>query len=163
MGYRVCSGHSDTQISTDIIFDRQSFILPFLEDIRNAKKSIRIVSPFVKEGRVEWLMNAIRESSHPSKLTVVTRPCNAFRGKSSSDAFQAIQHLRECGATVFCKDAIHQKFAVIDEKIVWYGSINLLSFGSSQESIIRIVSGSVARTLTGSVGFADTKKSRDRS
>ena len=148
LGYRVCSGHSDTQISSDIIFDRQSFIQPFLQDIRNAKKSIRIVSPFVKEGRVEWLLSAVREGSHPSELTVVTRPSDAFRGKSSSDAYLAIRHLREYGANVLCKDAIHQKFAVIDEKIVWYGSINLLSFGSSQESIIRIVSGSVARTLT---------------
>ncbi len=163
LGYRVCSGHSDTQISTDIIFDRQSFIQPFLQDIRNAKKSIRIVSPFVKEERVEWLLSAMQGGSPPSELTVVTRPCDAFRGKSSSDAFQAIRHLRECGANVLCKNAIHQKFAVIDEKIVWYGSINLLSFGSSQESIIRIISRSVARTLMRSTGITDTKKGCGRS
>ena len=36
------------------------------------------------------------------------------------------------------KANIHQKFAVIDQKIVWYGSINLLSYGSAQESLMRL-------------------------
>jgi hypothetical protein len=31
-----------------------------------------------------------------------------------------------------------QMFAVIDQKLVLYGSINLLSFGSAEESIMRI-------------------------
>ena len=152
LGYQVCAERSDTNISNDIIYDQKSFVEPFLHDIRSARKSVFIVSPFVKEGRVDWLFSAINENSHPIQVSVVTRPSDAFRGKSSSDASQAIQHLREYGATVFCKNAIHQKFAVIDEKIVWYGSINLLSFGASQESIIRIVTGSVARTLFKSVG-----------
>ena len=39
----------------------------------------------------------------------------------------------------------------IDEKIVWYGSINFLSFETSKESVIRIVTGSVAGKLIMSV------------
>ena len=45
------------------------------------------------------------------------------------------------------REGIHQKFAMVDDRIVWYGSINLLSFGASQESIMRLVSSSVARAL----------------
>lgn len=104
---------------------------------------------------MDWLFRAISENSHTIQVSVVTRPSDAFHGKSSTDAFRAIQHLREYSATVSCKNAIHQKFAVIDEKIVWYGSVNLLSFGASQESIIRIVTGSVARTLFKSVGVLE--------
>ena len=33
---------------------------------------------------------------------------------------------------------IHQKYAVLDGKTVWYGSINLLSFGTSQETMMRL-------------------------
>jgi hypothetical protein len=40
-----------------------------------------------------------------------------------------------------------QKFAVMDQKIVWYGSINLLSFGSAQESMMRIESSNIANEL----------------
>ena len=95
----------------------------------------------------------VSENAHPIRVCVITRPCGAFQGKASSDAEEAIQGLRTCGADVICRDAIHQKFAIIDEKTVWYGSINLLSFGASQESIIRIVTGSAARTLAQSVGM----------
>lgn len=49
------------------------------------------------------------------------------------------------------KKFIHQKFAIIDEKIVWCGSINFLSFGTLKESVIRIVTGSVAKKLIKSV------------
>ena len=41
----------------------------------------------------------------------------------------------------------YQKFAVMDGSVVWYGSVNLLSFGASQESVMRLVSSSIARAL----------------
>ncbi len=48
--------------------------------------------------------------------------------------------------------SIHQKFAVMDQKTVWYGSINLLSYGNgAQESIMRIESDSIANELIKSV------------
>lgn len=45
------------------------------------------------------------------------------------------------------RSGIHQKFAVIDKIIVWYGSINLLSFGSSEESVMRLESVGIASEL----------------
>jgi phosphatidylserine/phosphatidylglycerophosphate/cardiolipin synthase-like enzyme len=42
---------------------------------------------------------------------------------------------------------LHQKFAIIDERIVWYGSINLLSFNSSEESSMRLESADIACEL----------------
>ena len=151
LGYRVCGERSDTYLNRDVIYDQKTFIEPFLQDIRNARHSVIIVSPFIKSGRVHWLLHTIRENFHPLKTTVVTRPSDSFQGKSSTNVFEAIQCLSESNVNVICKNAIHQKFAIIDQKIVWYGSINLLSFGSSQESIIRIVTGTVAETLLKSV------------
>jgi phosphatidylserine/phosphatidylglycerophosphate/cardiolipin synthase-like enzyme len=49
------------------------------------------------------------------------------------------------------KPNIHQKFAIIDQKIVWYGSINLLSYGSAEESMMRIESNKIAYELMGSL------------
>ncbi len=39
----------------------------------------------------------------------------------------------------------------IDHKIVWFGSINLLSFGHSEESIMRLVSNSIAYELSNTI------------
>ena len=55
--------------------------------------------------------------------------------------------LRELSVNVIFREGIHQKYAIMDGSVVWYGSINLLSFGTSQESIMRLVSSSIARAL----------------
>lgn len=39
----------------------------------------------------------------------------------------------------------------MDQKIVWYGSTNLLSYGSAQESIMRIEHANIAIELIKSV------------
>ena len=151
LGYHVCGERSDTYLHNDIIYDQKTFIDPFLSDVRTAHRSIVIISPFIKELRINWLYRAIQDNNHPLKVTVVTRSPDTFQGKTSQNVSLAIQKLKEFGAEVICREAIHQKFAIIDQKIVWYGSINLLSFGASQESIIRIVTGSVAGTLLKSI------------
>ena len=38
-------------------------------------------------------------------------------------------------------------FILIDNRLVWYGSINLLSYGSSEESIMRLESRELAAEL----------------
>jgi phosphatidylserine/phosphatidylglycerophosphate/cardiolipin synthase-like enzyme len=58
--------------------------------------------------------------------------------------------LQQNGITVKTKDRIHQKFAIMDQHIIWYGSINLLSYGASEESIMRIESADIAAELLGS-------------
>jgi phosphatidylserine/phosphatidylglycerophosphate/cardiolipin synthase-like enzyme len=45
------------------------------------------------------------------------------------------------------KHNIHQKLIIIDNRIVRYGSINLLSFGSSEENIMRLDTRELAAEL----------------
>jgi len=59
----------------------------------------------------------------------------------------------EHNITVKTKSRIHQKFAVMDQHIVWYGSINLLSYGISDESIMRIDSVDIAGELLRSINI----------
>jgi phosphatidylserine/phosphatidylglycerophosphate/cardiolipin synthase-like enzyme len=55
------------------------------------------------------------------------------------------------GIEVVFKSNIHQKFAVFDQNIIWYGSINLLSFGRAEESIMRLENPGIADELLGSI------------
>jgi phosphatidylserine/phosphatidylglycerophosphate/cardiolipin synthase-like enzyme len=64
---------------------------------------------------------------------------------------ETLSLLRGAGVDVVLKSSIHQKFAIFDQKIVWYGSINLLSFGHSEESIMRLENLSIADELLGSI------------
>ena len=67
--------------------------------------------------------------------------------KYDPSVLDGVRLCKEHQVDVICREGIHQKYAVMDDSIVWYGSVNLLSFGASQESIMRLVSGSIARAL----------------
>lgn len=79
------------------------------------------------------------------------RPDTDFKDKDRDVFEDMINSIQITGATVIFKSNIHQKFAVIDQRIVWYGSINLLSYGSSEESIMRLDSINIANELAGTI------------
>jgi len=80
-------------------------------------------------------------------VEVVTRPTNAYKEKDWPVLEQTLASLQASGVRLVFKANIHQKFAVIDQKIVWYGSINLLSYGNAQESLMRLTSPNIAQEL----------------
>lgn len=154
IGYQVSVDTQGTGISGDIIYDQNSFQRRFLEDLSDAQESVIIVSPFATLRRVRWMEAALAKAlERATSVTVITRPSSAFQDRSRVAADAALSKLSAMGIKVVCAKGIHQKFAVIDERFVWYGSINLLSFGASEESIMRIVSGSVARALKTSIAY----------
>lgn len=59
--------------------------------------------------------------------------------------------MESVGLQIVFKSNIHQKFAIIDQSIVWYGSINLLGYGRSEESMMRLESANIARELVRSL------------
>jgi len=79
-------------------------------------------------------------ASANARITVVTKPPDNYAGKDSGKIAECIELLGQRGIEVKTKDRMHQKFAIIDQRIVWYGSINLLSYGASEESVMRIES-----------------------
>jgi phosphatidylserine/phosphatidylglycerophosphate/cardiolipin synthase-like enzyme len=85
------------------------------------------------------------------KVIVVTRPVEEFTGKDPAVLQGALDLLQGAGVSVVFRPNIHQKFALIDQRVVWYGSINLLSFGNAEESIMRLDSPNVASELMKSV------------
>lgn len=134
----------------NIIFDKNSFQPVFLNDLASARKEIVIVSPFMKPSRVrQTLQHIYRASINGAAITVVTRPPEDFTGESSRTANELIQLLNSAGMKVVFKSKMHQKYAIIDQKIVWYGSVNFLSFGFGEESVMRLESYDIASELLG--------------
>ena len=85
------------------------------------------------------------------RVVLVTRPLEDFGAKDTTALQEALGFLEQIGLKMVFKTNIHQKFAIIDQKIIWYGSINLLSFGSAEESIMRLESANVANELMKSI------------
>jgi len=85
------------------------------------------------------------------KIILVTRPVEDFQGKDITALQETLDALKTAGISLVYESNIHQKFAVMDQKIVWYGSINLMSFGSAEESIMRFESYNIANELIKSI------------
>lgn len=151
IGYKA-KGESITAESVDIIFDKSNFLPVYANDIVNAAREVLIVSPFITKKRTLQMMQYLGVAlGSKVKVIVVTRPPDDFRDKNMTALKDTIRLLQDAGVIMVFRINIHQKFAVIDQKIIWYGSINLLSFGSAEESIMRLESPNIANELIKSI------------
>jgi superfamily II DNA or RNA helicase len=151
MGYKA-KGEEVMDTPLDIIFNKDNFISVFNQDIVAAKKEILIVSPFARQRRTHQMIQHLKTAiGEHILITVVTRPKEDFPKKDHLVLQKALDLLARSGINIIYKSNIHQKFAIMDQKIVWYGSINLLSYGRAQESIMRIEGSNIAYELIKSI------------
>ena len=151
IGYRVKTDGTP-QTNPDLIYDGKSFYPVFCEDIRNARNEVLIVSPFMRKSRITQMLRILSEAMlNKAKLVVITRPAEDFPEKDQKAVIENVQRLKDYGIEVHHKSGFHQKFTVIDGRIVWYGSVNFLSFGTAEESIMRFTSHDIAGQLMDTV------------
>lgn len=159
IGYKV-KGEIVSAEPIDIIFDKNSFLPVYSNDIVNAAREVLIVSPFVTKRRVTQMLQYFRVMvGRQARITVITRPAEDYKEKDKPVVEQIFDLLKKTGINMLFKSKIHQKFAIIDQRIVWYGSVNLLSFGNAEESIMRLESPNIAHELMKSIEFTITPTS----
>ncbi len=147
MRYKALSeGGSDDKIG--IIFDNHSFLPVFEKDIQSAKHEIVICSPFLRKARTMQMTKILSLARiNDVRVTVMTRPAESYKLTDQPGMISLMQSLFDSGIAVIQKPNIHQKFALMDQNTVWYGSINLLSYGTADESIMRFENMEIAGEL----------------
>lgn len=103
---------------------------------------------FSANGNAFWVNNSSIGTKHNFSCFVLE---DDFAEKDHESLQKTLNILTSNGVAIIHKSNIHQKFAIMDQKIVWYGSINLLSYGNAQESIMRIESSNIANELLKSI------------
>lgn len=147
MGYKALS-ESSTDEKIGIIFDNHSFLPVFEKDIQSAKHEIVICSPFLRKARTTQMMKILSLARiNDVRVTVMTRPAESYKLTDQPGMISLMQSLFDSGIAVIQKPNIHQKFALMDQNTVWYGSINLLSYGTADESIMRFENMEIAGEL----------------
>ena len=132
----------------NIIFDSSNFMSVFTKDLLSAKKNVIVASPYLSKTRLSKMMDTFGKIIiSGAELTVATRPVDEYAEKDRFRIIQMHEMLKKQGVSILEQPKLHQKFAVIDGRTSWYGSINLLSFGSSEEGIMRLESKGVAAEL----------------
>ena len=143
---------SNANATPDLIYDGKSFYQGFCVDLQAACSEILIVSPFMRKSRITGLMKTLAPIIESGvKVTVVTRPPEDFRERDRDTVTEYAKKLCDNGVIVKYKSDFHQKFTVIDQSVVWYGSVHFLSFGTHEESIMRFENTDIAGQLMDTV------------
>lgn len=132
----------------ELIYDGKSFYPVYCRDIEAARKNVLIVCPFMRKNRISQLSKIFLQAiSNGAKSTVITRPPRDFPETDANSVAENVNFLETLGVKIKFESNFHQKFTIIDNKTVWYGSVNFLSFGKNEESIMRFTSFDIATGL----------------
>ena len=133
--------------SQNMIFNNDSYLDSFVLDLCAAEKSAVIASPYIAGSMVHRLRQHIAEAiQRRVSVMVLCRHPDSFSEQTQASMLKALDELASLGVNVRYMDEAYRRYAVFDDRIVWYGGINLLG-GSGEESMLRIVSGQVARAI----------------
>lgn len=129
-------GFSDQDAS---VFTEGTFYPGFTEDLRQAQHSILIFSPFLTErGTSRWIELLRHAINRGVLVRLVTRPPGDQGGVLEDGLPQTVSSIREIGIAVDHRARMHEKIALIDDEILWHGSLNILSHRDTSESMLRI-------------------------
>jgi superfamily II DNA or RNA helicase len=144
IGYKALSSKNEPD-KISMIYDSNTFVEVISNDFVEAKKEILIVSPFIRKKQLnlalEWLKIPLQAGV---LITAITRPISSYREQER--ARKCIETLQS-KLTLIQEPNIYQKFIIIDKRLVWYGSIGLFDFGSSEDTIMRLKSRELAAEL----------------
>jgi hypothetical protein len=107
-------------------------------DIASAENQILVFSPFMTENRLSTLLPVILDAvNRDVKIYVVTKPIDEHGIKEQSIYSACEKELRSLGVYIIHKKGMHEKLVLIDDSVVWTGSLNTLSFSNTQEIMER--------------------------
>jgi len=129
----------NTELLFSTLHDERSFYNSFIKDFKRAKHSVVIESPFITKGRVLQMAPILKKlQKRGIKVRVNTRHPNSHNECLYYQAWQAADALRSYGVKIrFYKDKRYRKIAIIDNRILWEGSLNILSHKNSREIMRR--------------------------
>ncbi len=143
----------DVDAETLGIFNHSAFDPAFEDDVRAAKESVVIFSGFVTPSRVSKLGDLLRAKvANGVKVRCVTRPPHRNGSMDRASSKEALDYLEGIGCVVDCRARIHEKVVLIDNKIVWHGSLNVLSHTHlTDESMTRLVNSGFAEAVAANI------------
>lgn len=130
------------------LFTERNFYPVFFEDLRNAKEEVLILSPFASSNRSGQFIELLRVLVQRGvKIRVYTRPPKGQVGDFALNAAEVVEQMRAIGVEVIERWRMHQKVAIIDRKVAWEGSLNILSHRDSGEQMRRLTFTKTANEL----------------
>lgn len=148
IGFEICSQVADSQVVENSIFDWKSYSEVFGADVSSSQSEVVVSSPGLGSRKVwQFIKDVVPPQERGVRIAVLTLSPSAYTEDASGHQEEMIVALQSAGITVRSADKCREHFAVIDNSIVWYGSMNLLSREKEEDSMMRIDNPAIAQEL----------------
>jgi len=122
------------------LFDEKTFYQAFLSDLKACRSEVYIESPYITSKRAEMFIPIFNNLlARNVKIYVMTRDPKEHEEGMEYQSEETISYFERMGVQVLlCVGNHHRKLAILDRKILFEGSLNILSQGYSREIMRRI-------------------------
>ncbi len=129
----------NVEADTDrMILTQDQFYPYFCGDVNVAKNRVIIYSPFITQDRLAIMEPALKSAIERDVEVFIITKALGDRGKREISTYRKLESaLEKWGVVVIHKRRMHEKLAIIDNSMLWVGSLNILSFSSTQEIMER--------------------------
>ena len=137
------------------LHDEKTFYEAFLRDLEQCQEEVIIESPFITSERMKLLWPVLRKiHSRGVKIFIITRDPREHSEGYEVQSESEIEALEIMGVQVLlCTGNHHRKLAIIDRRILWEGSLNILSQIHSREIMRRLEDGGFAVEMFNFLNF----------
>jgi ssDNA-binding Zn-finger/Zn-ribbon topoisomerase 1 len=112
-----------------IICKENSFFDYFISDIQMCRHQLIIYSPFITKDRLSSLIPSFADAINRGCSIIIVTKALSDRTKTEFEHYKKCEEeLRKIGINIIHKKGMHEKLIYVDDKAVWMGSLNALSF-----------------------------------
>ena len=148
IGYEIAGGLQINKQTANAIYDGDNYTENYHKDLLDANKNIIISSPAISGQKVYELINMLKEKQASGvQITIVTWTPDSYGFGDAAYWMQLHEDMRKAGFYIKTVEESCERFAVIDQEVVWYGIINLLAKTKVDDSIMRVLSNEIAGEL----------------
>ena len=149
LGYKIkpLNENSNEEIESKIFTNEDEELKKFFtEDIVNARKTVIISTPYLSKREVQdFIWTTAKVMLNGAQIIVFVKKADTEEKQKKQAG--CILSMENAGIEVLQKEALSQNLCVIDEKILWYGSVNYLGFSESEACCMRISNVKIASEI----------------
>ena len=148
IGYDVSGGLKSKKQTTNAIFDSENYYEVYRKDLLQADKNIIISSPVISGAKVYELISLLSDKQLAGvEITIVTWEPDSYGFGDAAFWMQLHEEMRQAGFYIKTVEESCEHFAIMDQEIVWYGSMNLLAKNNADDSMMRVQSKKIEMDL----------------
>ena len=117
-------------------------------DLSSAEEGVVILSPFLSTNRaIHYYAILMSLTARGVKVDVYTKPQDEQPESLRELYWQVETGLLQSGVSVHTRPGMDEKVGIVDNQILWHGSLNILSHNNTLESMLRFESTDLVRDI----------------